>query len=96
MVPLARTVTVGRETTRSELLAISERTGFARFPVRDGNAIVVANYGVCEGNPAAIRPRMPCVAAVVLSTELINRAPCGCGGVSISVVVNRKANTWAL
>lgn len=40
MVPLSNTVTVARDTTVTELFDISQRTGFARFPVRDGNKIV--------------------------------------------------------
>lgn len=40
MVPLARAVTVARDTPVRELFDISHRTGFARFPVRDADKIV--------------------------------------------------------
>ena len=44
MVPLSRTVTVARSTPVEELFAVSQRTGYARLPVRDGDHIVgVAN-----------------------------------------------------
>jgi putative hemolysin len=44
MMPLSRTVTVTTETEVEELLAISQRTGHARFPVREGDKIAgIAN-----------------------------------------------------
>lgn len=77
MVPLARTVTVSRDTTVAELLEVSERTGFARFPVRDGRQIVgVANVYEALFDPhvdgsrtteSLMRPPQQ-----VLSTERIN------------------------
>ncbi|HUK82555.1 MAG TPA: CNNM domain-containing protein [Verrucomicrobiae bacterium] len=44
MMPLSRTVTVTQDTAVVELFHISQRTGYARFPVREGDKIVgVAN-----------------------------------------------------
>jgi len=40
MVPLARIVTVAPETPVTELLDISQRTGYARLPVRQGGQII--------------------------------------------------------
>ena len=39
MMPLSRTVTVAPETTVEALFELSQRTGYARFPVRDGERI---------------------------------------------------------
>jgi len=39
MVPLARAVTLRRDSV-AELFAISERTGYARLPVREGDRIL--------------------------------------------------------
>ena len=78
MVPLARVVTVAPATSVAELLDISERTGYARLPVRNGDAILgVANvYEILFANAA-----QPGKAAAdlmqppqrVLSTDRINR-----------------------
>jgi putative hemolysin len=44
MMPLSRTITVVPETTVEELFEISQRTGYARFPVRDGDKVAgIAN-----------------------------------------------------
>ena len=40
MLPISRTITVVRDTSVSELFEVSQRTGFARFPVRDSDKIV--------------------------------------------------------
>jgi putative hemolysin len=40
MMPLSQTVTVTPETSVEELFAISQRTGYARLPVREGDKIV--------------------------------------------------------
>ncbi|HTS20105.1 MAG TPA: hemolysin family protein [Verrucomicrobiae bacterium] len=40
MVPMPRTITVPRDLPVAELFALSQRTGFARFPVRDGEKII--------------------------------------------------------
>jgi putative hemolysin len=40
MVPLSRTVTVTQATSIEELFDISQRTGYARLPVRDGDKII--------------------------------------------------------
>jgi putative hemolysin len=40
MLPIARAVMVLRDTVVSDVFEVSQRTGFARFPVRDGDKIV--------------------------------------------------------
>jgi CBS domain containing-hemolysin-like protein len=40
MVPMSRAVTVARDIPVTELFAVSQTTGFSRFPVRDGEKIV--------------------------------------------------------
>jgi putative hemolysin len=40
MLPISQTAMVVRDTPVAEVLAVSQRTGFARFPVRDGDKIV--------------------------------------------------------
>lgn len=78
MVPLARAAIVERDTSRKELLETSQRTGFARFPVRDGEKIVgVVNvYQVLfddtgrDGQTAGQLMQKPQFA---LSTERVNR-----------------------
>lgn len=78
MIPLGRTVTVGRDTTVADLLAISDRTGYARFPVRDGAEIPgIVNVYEILFDPAATGDktiaqymRKP---PVVVATERVNR-----------------------
>ena len=54
MVPLSRTVTVARDTPIRELFEISQRTGYARLPVREGDKIsgVVNVYEILFENVA--------------------------------------------
>jgi CBS domain containing-hemolysin-like protein len=54
MMPLARTVTVTPDTGVAELFEISQRTGYARFPVREGEKITgIANvYEILFQNPS--------------------------------------------
>ncbi|HVM60085.1 MAG TPA: hemolysin family protein [Verrucomicrobiae bacterium] len=40
MVPMSKTSTITRDVAVAELFALSQQTGFARFPVRDGDKIV--------------------------------------------------------
>jgi len=78
MLPMSRAVTVTRDTVAAELFALSERTGFARFPVRDGEKIVgVVNvYRILfenadpDGMTAGQLMHKP---QFVASTERINR-----------------------
>ena len=78
MVPLSRTVTVTQETSVAELFDISQRTGYARLPVREGHKIVgVANvYEILFESSAnhgkTVRELMQ-KPQFVLSTERINR-----------------------
>jgi CBS domain containing-hemolysin-like protein len=78
MLPLSRAVTVGRNATVPELLEISQRTGFARFPVRDGDKIVgiVNVYEILfenVGRDGRIAEQLMQKPQFVLSTERINR-----------------------
>ena len=76
--PMARTITVFLGTTVTELFELSERTGFARFPVSDGDKIVgiVNVYEVLfekagrDGTTAGQLMQRP---QFVLSTERVNR-----------------------
>lgn len=78
MVPLAHAVTVERDTSLTELFRTSQRTGFARFPVRDGGKIVgiVNVYEILfddagrDGRTAGQLMQKP---QLVLSTERVNR-----------------------
>ena len=78
MVPLTRAVTIGRETSLVELFQISERSGFARFPVREGDKIIglVNVYEILfdaadhKGHTAGQLMQKP---QFVLSTERVNR-----------------------
>lgn len=78
MTPLARTVTVAPTTNVAELLDISERTGYARLPVRVGERIVgiVNAYEILfnavppNGTTAQTVMQKP---QCVLSTDRINR-----------------------
>jgi CBS domain containing-hemolysin-like protein len=78
MVPLARAVTVAPDTGLEELFGISQRTGYARFPVRDGDKIIgVANvYEILfQGNlgkDQTVRELMH-KPQFVLATDRINR-----------------------
>ena len=78
MLPIAQAVTVARETSVAELLAVSQRSGFARFPVRDGEKVVgiVNVYEILfenagpEGRTAGQLMQKP---QFVASTERVNR-----------------------
>lgn len=79
MIPLARAVTVSRDTMIPELFDISQRTGFARFPVREADKVVgiVNVYEIlfenvaANGKTAGDLMRKP---QFTLSTERVNRA----------------------
>jgi putative hemolysin len=95
MLPLARAVTVVRDTPVTELFAVSERTGFARFPVGDGDKVVgiVNVYEVLfdnaggDGKTAGQLMQKP---QFVLSTERVNRVlpVLRAGRRPISIVIN--------
>ncbi len=78
MLPMSRAVTVARDIPVADLFAVSQKTGFARFPVRDGEKIVgVVNvYEVLfehagrDGQTAEQLMQKP---QFVASTERINR-----------------------
>ena len=78
MVPMARTVIVAHDAPVPELLQTSQRTGFARFPVREGDKIVgiVNVYEILfdhtgrDGKTAGQLMQKP---QFVLSTEPANR-----------------------
>jgi CBS domain containing-hemolysin-like protein len=78
MLPIARTVTVAGNTPVAEVFAVSQSTGFARFPVRDGDKIVgiVNVYEILfenvapEGRTAEQLMQKP---QFVASTERVNR-----------------------
>ena len=78
MMPLSRTVTVAQDTSINELFEISQRTGYARFPVRDGERIVgVANvyeilFESAGGDGKNVREVMQ-KPQFVLATDRINR-----------------------
>jgi CBS domain containing-hemolysin-like protein len=98
MIPLARTVTVSPATTTSELFDLSQRTGFARFPVREADKIIgiVNVYEILfesenrDGRIAAQLMRQP---QFVVSTERIDRAlpMLRASRQPISIVVNPEA-----
>ena len=95
MVPLARTVTVGRDASVNDLFEISQRTGFARFPVRDGEKIggVVNVYEILFANAARdskTAEQLMQKPQFVLSTERVNRTlpVLRAGRHPISIVVN--------
>jgi putative hemolysin len=78
MVPLSRTVTVAPDTGVGELRDISQRTGFARFPVRDGGKLigVVNVYEVLfksSATDADLVKDYVHQSPVVFSTERIDR-----------------------
>jgi CBS domain containing-hemolysin-like protein len=95
MLPLARAVTVVRDTPVTELFAVSERTGFARFPVGDGDKVIgiVNVYEVLfdnaggDGKTAGQLMQKP---QFVLSTERVNRVlpVLRAGRRPISIVIN--------
>jgi putative hemolysin len=78
MLPLARAATVVRDTPVKELFTVSERTGFARFPVVEGDKVVgiVNVYEILFDNAgsdsktAGLLMQKP---QFVLSTERVNR-----------------------
>ena len=95
MLPLARTVTVACGTPVTELFEISQRTGFARFPVRDGDKIVgiINTYEILfedAGHEDETVEQLMQKAQFVLSTERINRVlpVLRAGRHPISIVVN--------
>ena len=78
MVPLARTVTVAPTTGVAELFEISERTGYARLPVREGDKIVgVVNvYKILfddTGKPGVTARELMQSPQCVLATDRVNR-----------------------
>lgn len=78
MLPIARAVTVVRDTPVAELFAVSQRTGFARFPVRDGDKIVgiVNVYEILfenTGYEGKTVGQLMQKAQFVASTERVNR-----------------------
>ena len=78
MVPLTRVVTVAPATSVAELLEISQRTGYARLPVRAGDSILgVANvYEILFANaaqPGQTAGELMQPPQCVLSTDRINR-----------------------
>ena len=76
MVPLARTITIATTTGVADLFDVSQRTGYARLPVRDGDLILgVVNvyevlFNVAAGQTAQDLMQKP---QCVLSTDRINR-----------------------
>lgn len=95
MVPMQRAVTVARDTSLAELLQISERSGFARFPVRDGDKVLgIANVyemlfdDKLRGNQTA--GQLMHKPQFVLSTERVNRvlAVLRAGRHPISIVID--------
>ena len=93
MMPLSRTITVAPETGLEELFTISQRTGYARFPVREGDKITgIANVyeilfaGTTGQTVGALMQRAQFVAATdrihrVLPVLRASRSP-------ISIVIN--------
>jgi CBS domain containing-hemolysin-like protein len=78
MLPMSRAVTVTRGVLVAELFALSQRTGFARFPVRDGEKIVgVVNvYEIMfedTGRAGTTAGQLMKKPQFVASTERINR-----------------------
>ncbi len=78
MLPLSRAATVTPNTLATELFALSEKTGFARFAVRDGEKVVgVVNvYGILfenAGHDNATVGQLMQKPQFVASTERINR-----------------------
>ena len=78
MVPLARAVTVAPTTGVAELFAISEQTGYARLPVREGDRIVgVTNvYEILfdnTGQPDRTARELMHPPQCVLATDRVNR-----------------------
>jgi CBS domain containing-hemolysin-like protein len=78
MLPISRTVTVVRDTPVTELFEVSQRTGFARFPVRDGDRIVgVVNvYEILfedAGTDGKTTGQLMQKPQFVASTERVNR-----------------------
>jgi len=78
MLPMSRTVAVARDTLVAELFELSQRTGFARFPVRDVEKIVgVVNvYEILfenTGRAGTTAGQLMQKPQFVASTERINR-----------------------
>jgi len=95
MLPISRTATVRRDTPVTDLFELSQRTGFARFPVADGDKIVgiVNVYEILfegashDGKTVGQLMRKP---QFVASTERINRVlpVLRAGRHPLSIVVN--------
>jgi CBS domain containing-hemolysin-like protein len=95
MLPIAQAVTVMRDTPVKNLLEVSERTGFARFPVGDSDRIVgVVNvYEILFdniGNDGKTAGQLMQKPQFVLSTERVNRVlpVLRAGRRPISIVIN--------
>ena len=78
MVPLARAVTVRSDTSLTELFQTSQRSGFARFPVSDGDRIIgiVNIYEILfddTGRDRQTAGQLMQKPQFVLSTERVNR-----------------------
>jgi CBS domain containing-hemolysin-like protein len=78
MVPMSKTVTATRDVPVAELFALSQRTGFSRFPVRDGEKIVgVVNvYEILfdnTGSTGKTAGELMQKPQFVASTERVNR-----------------------
>jgi CBS domain containing-hemolysin-like protein len=78
MVPMSKTVTATRDVPVAEVFGLSQRTGFARFPVRDGEKIigVVNVYAILfENTGSAVRTAGDLMQKpqLVASTERVNR-----------------------
>ena len=79
MVPVSQVASVGRDATIQQLLALSQRTGFARFPVSDGTRLVgvVNAYEILFADAAqdVAAPIGPFIRPLplVLSTERVDR-----------------------
>ena len=78
MVPMSKTVTATRDMPVAELIGLSQSTGFARFPVRDGEKIigVVNVYEILfENTGSAVRTAGDLMQKpqFVASTERVNR-----------------------
>jgi len=95
MLPISRTATVLRDTPVTELFELSQRTGFARFPVCDGDKVVgIVNVyevlfenGGRDGKTVGQLMQKP---QFVASTERVNRVlpVLRAGRRPISIVVN--------
>ena len=95
MLPMSRTVAVTRDILVAELFVLSQRTGFARFPVRESEKIigVVNVYEILfenTGRAGTTAGQLMQKPQFVVSTERINRVlpVLRAGRHSISIVVS--------